>query len=161
MSDQAKCPTCQGRGHYEDYEGGEMVRCDACNGTGHAPVDTSEPRNPPSDEVGLCPWCGTMKHLNHIGLCGRCYDPTADSTGDELTQIVNENVNAMIAAYNAGESGFDWEPMVNAITKLQREAVVAALERVKKHKYWVSGDPANPFVSHDVIDAEIERFTAK
>lgn len=38
---------------------------------------------PDSDEVGLCPWCGTMKHLNHMGLCGRCYDPTADSTTDQ------------------------------------------------------------------------------
>lgn len=240
MSDQAKCPTCQGRGHYEDYEGGEMVRCDACNGTGYAPVDTSEPQcpdckhdweahsvgsscignrnlcgcttrippepgkckgcgfnvrhltgncpgrpetwptggpTPPSDEVGLCPWCGTMKHLNHIGLCGRCFDPTADSTvnnkddHDEEDRIPRQRLDTHTHHWVADKThpdyvGCECDPkhvwrIDELITKLQREAVVTALERVKKHKYWVSGDPANPFVSHDVIDAEIERFTAK
>lgn len=92
----------------------------------------------------------------------------------ELTQLVNENVNAMIAAYNAGESGFDWEPMVNAITKLQREAVVAALERVKAQlpvidveaypgEQWrYSGEPRGSldeaYTTVKFIDAEIERM---
>lgn len=172
MSDQPKCPTCGGDGIEMKILGGVKL-CTTC----HAPVDTLEPRNPPSDEVGLYPWCGTMKHLNHIGLCGRCFDPTADSTvnnkddHDEEDRIPRQRLDTHTHHWVADKThpdyvGCECDPkhvwrIDELITKLQREAVVTALERVKKHKYWVSGDPANPFVSHDVIDAEIERFTAK
>lgn len=56
------CPACHGSGFVTD------------SGTGEEPVYNM-------DEVDLCAKCGTMKHLNQYGVCGRCYPtlPVMDS----------------------------------------------------------------------------------
>lgn len=42
---------------------------------------------PHSDEIDLCKGCGTMKHLNSDGLCGRC-TPHSDK---ELESLLDEH----------------------------------------------------------------------